>query len=147
MPSESRRINVVEKVFVVFGKHSVRLDNELLAGGVHLDLCLLPIRLADSKPRALVRLDFVNDVVLAVEVDSESHPILSNLFNSYLTVAPLDAEMVKDTMLIRRSRRRVLICEVILGKTELHVPPLGEGVRIPIAHHSRRIARAEPTRP
>ena len=145
MPSESRRINVVEKVFVVFGKHSVRLDNEFLAGSVHFDLCLLPIRLADSKLRALVRLDFVNDIVLAVKIHAEPHPILSNLFNSYLTVAPLDAEMVKDAMLIRRSRRRVLIREVILGKTELHVPPLCEGVRIPIAHHGCAIARAKPT--
>lgn len=109
MSPEARRIDFIEEIIIILGKHSVRLDDELFARGIHLNLRLLPIRLRDREFCALVRLDFVNDIVLAVEVDSESHSVLPYLFNSYLTVSTLDAEVVEDTMLIRRSRRRVLI--------------------------------------
>lgn len=109
MPSESRRINVVEKVFVVFRKHSVRLDDELFACRIHFNLRLLPIRLRDREFRTLVRLDFVDYIVLAVEVYSKPHTVFADALYPYLTVTTFDSEMIEDSMLVSRTRRRVLI--------------------------------------
>ncbi len=109
MPSEPPRIYVIEEILIIRRKHSIRFYNELLAGGIHLNLRLLPISLGDGEFRALVRLDLVNDIILAVEVNSQPHAILADLLYPYLSVAPLNAEMIKNTMLIRRSRGGVWI--------------------------------------
>ena len=109
MSPETCRIDFIEEIIVILGEHPVALYNELFARRIHLNLCLLPIRLCDRKFRALVRLDLVDYIILTVEVYSKPHPVFADAFDPYLTVTPLDAEVVEDTMLIRRSRRRVLI--------------------------------------
>lgn len=147
MSAEPLGVDVVKEVFVVFRKHPIRLYNEHLARGVHFHLSLLPIGFRDGKFNALVGLYLVDYIVLSVKVDSESYLVLVHLFDFNLSVTPLDAEVVKDAMLIRCTCGGILIGEVVLGNTELYVPPLCEGVGFPIAHHCGGIATAKPTRP
>lgn len=146
MSAEPLGVDVVKEVFVVFRKHPIRLYNEHLARGVHFHLSLLPIGFRDGKFNALVGLNLVDYIVLSVKVDSESYLVLTHFLNFNLSVTPLDAEVVKDAMLIRRTCGGVLIGEVVLGDSELHVPPLCKGVGFPIAHNGCRIARSHPTR-
>lgn len=109
MSPEARRIDFIEEIIVILGEHPVRLYNELLARRIHLNLRLLPIRFGDRKFRALVRLDLVDYIVLAVEVYSKPHPVFTDALDPYLTVTTFDAEMIEDSMLVSRTRRRVLI--------------------------------------
>lgn len=145
MPPKPPRVYVVKEVLVILGKHSIRLYNELFTRSVHLNLRLLPISLGDGEFRALVRLDLVNDIILAVEVDSQPHAILADLLYLYLTVTALDTKMIKNTMLIRRARGGVLVAEIAFGKSELYAPPFSEGIGLPVSHHRRGIACAYPT--
>lgn len=109
MSPEARRIDFIEEIIVILGEHPVRLYNELLARRIHLNLRLFPIRLGDRKFRALVRLDLVDYIVLAVEIYSKPHPVFADALYPYLTVTTLDSEMIEDSMLVSRTRRRVLI--------------------------------------
>ena len=147
MSAEPCGIDLVKEVIVILGKHPIRLYNELFARRIHLNLRLFPIRLGDRKFGALVGLDLVDHIVLAVEVNTESHLILANSLYPYLTVTPLDAEVIEDAMLVCRTCGGVLIGEVILGQAELYVPPFGEGVGLPMSHDGCRIGSTEPPCP
>lgn len=109
MLPEARRIDFIKEIIVILGEHPVRLYNELLARRIHLNLRLLPISFRDREFLALVRLDLVDYIVLAVEVYSKPHPVFADALYPYLTVTTLDPEMIEDSMLISRTRRRVLI--------------------------------------
>ena len=139
MASKSSRINVVKEVLIILRKHPIRLYNELFTRGIHLNLRLLPIRFRYSKFGALVCLDLVDDIVLTVEIYTKPHTVFTDTLDTYLTVAPFDAEMIKDTMLVSRSCCSILIREAVLSDAELYVPPLGEGVSVPIPHDGCRI--------
>lgn len=109
MSPEARRIDFIEEIIVILGEHPVALYNELFARRIHLNLCLLPIRFRDRKFRTLVRLDLVDYIVLAVEVYSKPHTVFADALDPYLTVTTFDSEMIEDSMLVSRTRRRVLI--------------------------------------
>ena len=91
MSPEARRIDFIEEIIVILGEHPVRLYNELFARRIHLNLRLLPIRFCDREFRALVRLDLVDYIVLAVEVYAKPHPVFSDALDPYLTVTTFDA--------------------------------------------------------
>ena len=146
MTGEPLRVDLVEKVVVVLGKKPVGVDHQLLSRSVHLHLSLLQIGLCDREPLAFVGLYLVDDIVLPVEIHAESDAVLADPPNPNLTVSLLDPEVVEDTMLIGGTRRRVLVPEVVLGETQLHAPPLGEGVGLPIPHDGGRITRSDPAR-
>ena len=109
MTPETCLIDFIEEIIVILGEHPVRLYNELLARRIHLNLRLLPISFRDREFCALVRLDFVDYIVLAVDVYSKPHTVFADALDPYLTVTAFDSEMIKDAMLISRTRRRVLI--------------------------------------
>lgn len=147
MSAEPCGVDLVKEVIVILGKHPIRLYNELFARCIHLNLRLFPIRLGDRKFGTLVGLDLMDHIVLAVEVNTKSHLILANSLYPYLTVTTLYAEVIENAMLVCRTCGGVLIGEVILGQAELHVPPLGKGVGLPISHHCGGIATSKPSRP
>lgn len=109
MSPETCRIDFIEEIIVILGEHPVRLYNELLARRIHLNLRLLPISLRDREFLALVGLDLVDHIVLAVEVYSKPHTVFADALDPYLTVTTLDSEIIENSMLVSRTRRRVLI--------------------------------------
>ena len=135
MTAEPQRIDLIEKVFIIRFLHSVSLNHKLFARSIHLNLCLHPVCLRDGKSITLMGFDLVNDVVLTVKIHAKPNTILANASDSNLTVPADDAEKVKDSMLVGRACSRVLVGEVPLGDAEFDVPPLGEGVGLPISHH------------
>ena len=139
MARETPLVYGVKEVLVIVGEKSVGVDDQLLLGGEHLHLSLLPIGLGNCELLGLVGLDLVNDVILAIKIDAEADAVFADPPYPNLSVPPLHAEGVKDAVLIGGTRRRVLVAEAALGKTELDVPPIGEGLGLPIAHHRGRV--------
>lgn len=145
MARETPLVYGVKEVFVIVGEKAVGVDDQLLLGGEHLHLSLLPIGLGNREFLGLVGLDLVNDVILAVKIDAEADAVFANTPYPNLSVPALYAKRVKDAMLIGGTRRRVLVAEIVLGEAELNAPPLGEGVGLPIAHDRGRITCSQPT--
>lgn len=89
----------------------------------------------------------MNDLVLAVEIDAEADAVFADPPYPNLSVPALYTKRVKDAMLIGGTRRCVLVAEAALGKAELDVPPIGEGLGLPIAHHGCGVRSSEPAFP
>lgn len=144
MARETALVNGVKEIVVILGEHTIGVDHKLLTRCVHLYLCLLPVSFGHREPLAFVSLDLVDDVVLAVEVDTEADTVLPDPANADLSIPPANPEEIKNAVLVGRPRRRVLIAEIALGDPQFNVPPLGEGIGLPISHHYRGIGGTQP---